>query len=131
MSVCIMATPGNDSSEPEYDLEHLKEQGLAQQVKNVDTGEQYYRLHPGTIEKHKHLIQHDDQIALTVFGLYLNTAKQETGKEIPEILHEAGLIYRDTCNRNLFRLIESSEINESWEKIVDELSEKYIARYDP
>ena len=123
-----MATPG---SNPDYDLEHLKEQGLAQQVKNIDTGKQYYRLHPSAIQRYKHLIQHDDQVAMTVFGLYLKTAKQETKKEIPQILHEAGLIYRDTYNRNLFRLIDDSEINQSWKKIVDQLSEEYIAQYDP
>ncbi|WP_049996400.1 hypothetical protein [Halococcus sediminicola] len=123
-----MASP---TDSPDYDLEHLKEQGLAQKVKNVDTGEQYYRLRPDAIQKHKHLIQHDDQVAMAIFGLYLNTAKQETEKEIPEILHEAGLIYRDTCSRNLFRLIDDSEINQSWDKIVDQLSEEYIAQYDP
>ena len=94
-----MATPG---SNPEYDLEHLKEQGLAQQVKNIDTDKHYYRLHPSAIQKYKHLIQHDDQMAMAVFGLYLNTVKQETDREIPQILHEAGLIFRDTCNWNLF-----------------------------
>jgi hypothetical protein len=123
-----MVTPG---SNPDYDLEHLKEQGLAQQVKNVDTGKQYYRLCPDAVEKYQHLIQHDDQVAMAVFGLYLNTAKQETDKEIPQILHEAGLIYRDTCNRNLFRLIDDAEVNGGWKKIVDQLSEEYIRRYDP
>lgn len=123
-----MTTPADS---PDYDLEHLKEQGLAQQVKDIDSGEQYYRLRPGSIQKYQHLIQHDDQVAMAVFGLYLNTAKQETDKEIPQILHEAGLIYRDTCNRNLFRLIDDAEINDSWQKIVDQLSEEYIAQYDP
>ena len=115
---------------PEYDLENLKEQGLAQQVKNVDTGEQYYRLHPGTIEKHRHLIQHDDQIALTVFGLYFKTAKRETDKSTPTIVESAAVLFRDRCGRNLLRLLKNCSLD-AWRAYIDKVDEKLIEEYDP
>ena len=117
----------------EPDLEHLRELGLAQQVKDVDSGDQYYRLNSGVIQEYKQLLQDDDQMALIVFGLYFKTVKRNTEKSMPVIMEDIAVVFRDTCNRNILRTIADTDDEnlKAWRRWVEKLDGEYVETFDP
>lgn len=114
----------------EPDLDNFVRLGLAQKVKDVDSGKLYHRLHPDAIQEKRHLIQSDDQLAVCVFGLYFKKLRNETDMSMGAIVLSAALLFLNEFDQNLFRLLEKCSMDR-WRGYVQDLDEEFVERFDP